>query len=83
MPLHHGKLTQEAKTTVTEAMDEYIRALATKARCHPSDLIRDALYLQFTGNTYLDHVSNDRRQVIQRQGREMADAKADAGPDGR
>ncbi len=83
MQLHHGKLTEESKTTVTEAMDEYIRVLAAKAKCHPSDLIRDALYLQFTGKTYLEHVSNDRRSVIQSQGREMADAKADTGPDGR
>ena len=83
MLLHHGKLTEEAKTTVTEAMDEYIRVLATKAKCHPSDLIRDALYLQFTGNTYLEHVSNDRRQVMQIQGREEGDTKPQSGPDGR
>lgn len=80
---HHGKLTEESKTTVTEAFDEHIRDLANKAKCHPSDLIRDALYLQFTGKTYLEHVSDDRRLVIQGQGRDVADSKAPAGPKGR
>ena len=79
MHLHHGKLTEESKTTVTEAMDEYIRVLATKAKCNPSDLIRDALYLQFTGKTYLEHVSDDRRSVMQREGREESDMKVHTG----
>jgi hypothetical protein len=76
MQLHHGKLAEEAKTTVTEAMDEHIRALAVQAKCNPSDLIRDAIYLQFTGKTYLDHVAEDRRKVISQQGRQLGDNKA-------
>lgn len=76
MHLHHGKLVEEAKTTVTESMDEYIRQLASQAKCTPSDLIRDALYLQLTGKTYLDHVADDRRSVIQSQGRLQGEKSA-------
>lgn len=71
--LHVGKLTEECKTTVTEAMHERLADLARQAKCNPSDLLRDALYLALTGATYLDHVANDRRNVMQNQGRPQAD----------
>lgn len=67
MTLHIGKLTEEAKTTVTESMHDMLVDLARQARCTPSDLMRDAIYLAFTGATYLDHVSNDRRSVMKSQ----------------
>jgi hypothetical protein len=73
--LHHGKLTEEVKTTVTEAMHELLVDKAREAKCNPSDLFRDALWLVLTGATYLDHVANDRRSVMQIQGREVAENK--------
>jgi len=76
MTLHIGKLTEEAKTTVTEAMHERLADLAKQAKCNPSDLLRDALYLVLTGATYLDHVANDRRKVMQSQGLPQGDKAA-------
>jgi hypothetical protein len=80
MTLHTGKLTEEAKTTVTESMHDRLAELARQAKCTPSDLLRDALYLVVTGASYLDHVANDRRQVLQSQGRNEADNKASEVP---
>ena len=74
--LHIGKLTEEAKTTLTEAMHDLLVDKARQAKCNPSDLMRDAIYLVFTGATYLDHVANDRRAVMQNQGRELTDKGA-------
>lgn len=74
--LHIGKLTEEAKTTVTEAMHTRLADLARQAKCNPSDLLRDALYLVLTGATYLDHVANDRRSVMQNQAQKQGDKGA-------
>lgn len=74
--LHIGKLTQEAKTMVTEAMDERIAELAKQAKCQPSELIREALYKIFSGDTYSGHVSNDRLAVMQLQGIAQGDKGA-------
>lgn len=71
--LHIGKLTEEAKTTVTEAMHTRLADLARQAKCNPSDLLRDALYFVLTDATYLDYVANDRRKVMQNQGQAMGD----------
>jgi hypothetical protein len=71
--LHAGKRTEEAKTTVTEAMHGHIADLARAAGCSPSDLVCDAIYMAFTGQTYAEHVANDRRAVMQSQGRQGAD----------
>ena len=79
MSYHVGKLTEEAKTTLTESMHELLADKARMAKCNPSDLVRDAIYLVFTGATYLDHVANDRRQVMTNQGRQEADKKASSG----
>lgn len=73
MTLHHGKLTEEAKTTVTEAMHELLADRARQAKCNPSDLLRDALYFVLTGATYSDHVANDRREAMQIQGQPRGD----------
>jgi hypothetical protein len=73
MAYHVGKLTEEAKTTLTESMHELLADKARLAKCNPSDLVRDAIYLVFTGATYLDHVANDRRSVMSNQGRGEAD----------
>lgn len=80
-PLHIGKLTEEAKTTLTESMHELMVDKAREARCNPSDLMRDAIYLVFTGATYLDHVANDRRSVMQNQGRPLAHKSDSQGND--
>ena len=74
--LHIGKLTEETKTTLPEVMDQFLRNKAHEARCNPSDLVRDAIYLMFTGATYLDHVVNDRRAALKTQGRIASDNTA-------
>lgn len=74
--LHIGKLTEEAKTTLTESMHQLLADRARQARCNPSDLMRDAIYLVFTGKTYLDHVANDRREAMQSQGQPQGDKGA-------
>ena len=74
--LHVGKLSEEAKTTLTEAMHERLAVLAREARCNPSDLLRDAVYLVFSGVTYSDHVANDRRGVMKLEGRQLSDRRA-------
>ncbi len=74
--LHVGKLSEEAKTTVTESMHTRLHDLARKANCNPSDLIRDAIYLVFSGDAYAAHVANDRRSVMKHQGRQQGDRKA-------
>lgn len=74
--LHIGKCTVEAKTTVPEEFSEHIAELARKASCSPSELIRDALYLSFTGSTYSCHVANDRRSLFQGEGRALGVNKA-------
>lgn len=79
MSYHVGKLTEEAKTTLTESMHELLADKARLAKCNPSDLVRDAIYLVFTGATYLDHVANDRRQVMTNKGRQEADKKSSEG----
>lgn len=71
--LHIGKLTEELKTTVTPEMHDRVGELARVARCNPSDLLRDALYLVLTGETYAAHVANDRRAVFVCQGRQQGE----------
>lgn len=74
--LHVGKLTEEAKFTVTPQMHDLIADRARSARCNPSDLYRDALYLVVTGNTYADHVANDRRCALSGEGRQQGFKRA-------
>lgn len=67
--LHVGKLTEEAKTTVTDEMHLHVVRLARKANCSPSELYREAIYLYLTGETFTEHVANDRRAVMVCKGR--------------
>lgn len=73
---HTGKLTHEAKTMVTEEFDELIAEKAKQAKCQPSELLREALYLVLTGKTFTEHVANDRRSVMQMQGSKQGDKGA-------
>lgn len=73
--LHVGKLIAEAKTTITESMEEHLHESAKTARCTPSDIQRDALYMYLTGLTYADHVANDRRRVMANPVRQQSDSK--------
>ncbi len=77
--LHVGKRTEEAKTLVTPAMHDLLAEKARAARCTPSDLLHDALYLVITGKTYAEHVANDRRAVLGLEGRPVGDAMATGG----
>ena len=77
--LHVGKRTEEAKTLVTPQMHDLIAEKARAARCTPSDLVCDAIFLVLTGMTYADHVANDRRAVLTAEGRQLAAFKAPAG----
>lgn len=74
--LHVGKLTEEAKTTITPQMHDLIAERARSARCNPSDLVRDALFLVFSGETYADHVANDRRAAMKKEGLPLAEKGA-------
>ena len=76
MALHIGKLTEEAKFTLTPQMHDLIVDRARIARCNPSDLYRDAIYLAITGMTYSDHVANDRRVALTKEGQPLADKGA-------
>lgn len=78
-PLHTGKLTEECKTTVTPAMHDLLAERASKVRCHPSDLIRDCIYLVLTGETYAAHVANDRLKAITGTGRVQGDLPTSSG----
>ena len=78
--LHVGKRTEEAKTLVTPQMHDLLAEKAREARCTPSDLLHDALFLVFTGLTYVDHVANDRRAVLTLEGREQGDSRAASDP---
>lgn len=69
--LHIGKLTQECKTTVTEQFKKMLEGRANKARCTPADLMRDALYLVFSGETFTTHVANDRCSAFGMEGRKQ------------
>lgn len=79
LPLHAGKRTEEAKTIITPQMHDLLAEKAREARCTPSDLVCDALYLVLTGTTYADHVANDRRSVLSVQGQQVAHDKASKG----
>lgn len=74
--LHHGKLTKEAKTMVTEEMDMHIEACARKANCLPSELLREIIYAGLTGETFTGHVANDRASVMQMQGASQGEKRA-------
>lgn len=74
--LHYGKLTSECKTMVTEAMDAHIAKLARRAQCQPSELVREAIYMAFSGESYSGHVSNDRLSVMHLQGAVQGDKGA-------
>ena len=74
--LHLGKLTEEAKFTLTPQMHDLAIERARGARCNPSDLYRDAFYLAITGLTYPDHVANDRRAALSMEGQQQADKGA-------
>lgn len=75
-PLHIGKLTEEAKFTLTPQMHDLASERARSAGCNPSDLYRDALFLVLTGMTYSDHVANDRRAALGMEVRQLGDKGA-------
>ncbi|NMM21560.1 MAG: hypothetical protein HHJ15_16660 [Rhodoferax sp.] len=74
--LHIGKLTEEAKTTVTDDMHAHVISLARKANCTPSELYREAIYLYLTGETFSEHVANDRRSVMVQKGPSKGELRA-------
>lgn len=77
--LHIGKRTEEAKTLVTPQMHDLLADKAREARCTPSDLLHDALYLVLTGKTYAEHVADDRRAALGLEGRALGDCRATDG----
>lgn len=78
--LHVGKLTEETKFTVTEAMSQLIAEMAHKARCPESDIVRDCFWRGLTGMSYLDHVANDRRTAMDLPVLHVADKGGANGP---
>lgn len=77
--LHIGKCSDEVKTTVTPEFHDLIAEKARELRCAPSELVRDALYLAFTGATYSCHVAKDRRSTFGLEGLTLADNTASNG----
>ena len=74
--LHIGKLTEEAKFTLTPQMHDLVAERARAAGCNPSDLYRDAIFLALTGMAYSDHVANDRRAALKVEVRQLGDKGA-------
>lgn len=74
--LHKGKCSDEVKTTVPPEFHDYIAEKAREQRCSPAELIRDALYLAFLGETYSGHVANDRKAAFSTEGRVQAEKVA-------
>lgn len=77
--LHVGKRTEEIKTLTTPQMHDFLVEKARAARCTPSELLHDAVFLVLTGMTFADHVANDRRAALCGEVRLQGDSKA---PDG-
>lgn len=75
-PLHIGKCTEEAKTTVPQELSDHIAEKARQLKCHPSEIVRDALFLALTGETYTGHVAKDRRAAFNLEGRKLGDLGA-------
>lgn len=76
LALHAGKRTEEIKTLTTPQMHDFLAERARAARCTPSELLHDAVFLVLTGMTFADHVANDRRAVLVGEGRLQGDFKA-------
>jgi hypothetical protein len=74
--LHKGKCSDEVKTTVPPEFHDFIAERACEQRCSPAELIRDALFLAFLGETYSGHVANDRRAAFSTEGRTHAEKGA-------
>lgn len=74
--LHIGKCSEEVKTTVPPDFHDFIADKARELRCTPAELVRDALYLGFTGETYSLHVAKDRRAALQVEGRKLGEKGA-------
>lgn len=76
-PLHIGKCSDEVKTTVTPEFHDFIADKARELRCTPAELVRDALFLAFTGATYSCHVAKDRRSALGLEGRTLGEKGAE------
>lgn len=74
--LHIGKCSEEVKTTVPPEFHDYIADKARERRCSPAELVRDALYMAFTGATYSCHVAKDRRSAFDLEGRTQGENEA-------
>lgn len=74
--LHVGKRTEEIKTLTTPQMHDLLVEKARAARCTPSELLHDVVFLVLTGMTFTDHVANDRRAALCGEGRLQGDFKA-------
>lgn len=73
-PLHQGKLSEECKFSITEAFDQEIKDLARKASCTYAEMARELIWLGKTGKVFSEHVGNDRRALLQREGLVLADS---------
>lgn len=78
-PLHHGKRTEEIKTLTTPQMHDLLAERARAARCTPSELLHDMVFLVLTGKAFSDHVADDRRAVLVGEGRQQGELKAQGG----
>ena len=80
-PLHVGKRTEEIKTLTTPQMHDLLYERARAARCTPSELLHDCIFLTLTGKTFADHVADDRRAALFGEGRQQGGFMATGGRD--
>jgi hypothetical protein len=62
--LHIGKLSRELSVTVTDEFAEMLTDRARAHNCSASTLMREALYKEFTGNSYAGHMANDSQAAL-------------------
>jgi len=78
-PLHKGKLSEECKFSITEDLDQDLKDLARQGNCTYAEICRELIWMAGTGKVYSEHIANDRRSLLQLEGRVAAEKKASAG----
>lgn len=63
MTTHHA-LTAVAKAQVPAYADDDLRAKAHAVGCQTAEYLRDIIFMDLYGQTFGEHVANDRRSVM-------------------
>jgi hypothetical protein len=70
-------LTSTAKTQVPSYADDGLRAKAHAVGCQTAEYLRDIIFMDLYGQTFGEHVANDRKSVMGCQAHKKADGSAD------